>query len=120
MSNGNEIHNPGEGDLHNILNERSSLKTTATATHQGCHGFTTPIKLGAKVPNHLATYNTVESERGLLKGQACGKRQETLHEGDSRAKNHRTQQLLCRLGTTLSHRFQSDRPRRDDGLRVNW
>ena len=92
------------------------LKTTAT--HQGCHGFTAPIKLGAKVPNHLTTCNTVESERALLiKGQACGKRQEILHEGNSRAKNHRTQQLSCTLRAILSHRFESDRTRRDDGLR---
>ena len=57
----------------------------------------------------------------LFKGQSCREQQETLREGDSRAKNHRTQLLFGNLGAILSHRNQRDDPV-NDGQRkgMNW
>jgi hypothetical protein len=90
-------------------------------THQECHDFTA-IKLGARVPNHLTTCKTVESERVLLfRSQSCRKRQEILREGDSRAENHRAQLLLCNLGAILDHRNQKDNPVNDGREKgMNW
>ena len=67
-----------------------------TATHEGYHAFTAPTWLVTKEPDHLTTCNTVESERVLfsIQNQSCREQPEFLHENDSRAKKHETQQLL--------------------------
>ena len=50
-----------------ILVSDLSLEIVNSETHKNFHTFTTTVRLGAKVPNHLATCNTVESESNTVR-----------------------------------------------------
>jgi hypothetical protein len=95
--------------------------------HKGIQAFTAPSPaatgtwLGAEKPDHLTACNTVQSKTSAfcLKINICGKRQEILHEGNGRAKKHRTQhftRFTC-SHWSLSHACIIGLSRREE---VNW
>ena len=53
--------------IFRILVSDLSFEIVSSGTYKNFHSFTATVRLGAKVPNHLATCNTVESESNTVR-----------------------------------------------------